>query len=151
MATNTYLSITGIPGDSPSRAFPKQFEVLSLSFGASLAVSSGGGGGGGTGKATFTSVTATIRDYNLPLFLKTLPAGKHLQSAVFSLVEATDATATAFETITLSDVILSGLSYSQAGDTPILELTFAYTKIGIASTHATLASYTYDISRGTGG
>ena len=149
MSTLTYLNLAGVPGDSLSRAFPKQFEVLSLGFGASLPVTSKGSGSG-SGKPSLSAVTATIRDYNLPLLLKTLTQGRTVASAAFSLVLSNDATARPYEIITLGDVVVDGLAYSQSGDTPILELSLAYRTIRIESTRATLPAYTFDIGRNTG-
>jgi type VI protein secretion system component Hcp len=58
-ASNMYLKIEGVDGESASRAASSSIEVSSFSFGASNAGSMAAGSGGGAGKASMSDLSVT--------------------------------------------------------------------------------------------
>lgn len=147
MATQVFLNIPEIPGNSTLKAYPKQFEVLSLSFGAVNPSNPAATGGGGAGKPSFTPITLTLNQYDAPGFLKYLATGRHIMKATITVVGAStgETAGSKFEVITLTDVLISSVQLTESGgDQPLMEVSLAYAQIEVNET-ASNTDFTFNL------
>lgn len=132
-ASNYFLDIDGIPGESKDVVHSNTIAVDTFSFGAS---NSGavGTGGAGAGKVSFSEISfnKTI-DKTSPLLYLNTANGRPIKKAVL-FVRKSGGTAgrlTAdFYTITLTDVLVSSMKTSGGnGDVPVESFSLSYGKI----------------------
>ena len=82
MASDYFLKIEGIDGESNDLAHQKWIELQSWSWGESNAGSSLGGGGAGAGKVSFQDFHFTARHSKAgPLLMLACATGQHIQKA----------------------------------------------------------------------
>ncbi len=132
MATDMFLSIEGIDGESTDDGHADWIEILAFNHGVSQPVSGASGRGGRTGgRADFApfSVTKTIDKATADLHIY-CANGKHIPTVEAEFCLATE-DKHCFMKYTLTDVIVSAVSPSgsQGGDRPMEEVSFAYGKI----------------------
>jgi type VI secretion system secreted protein Hcp len=128
-AVDMFLKLTDsngvlIEGESADKQHAKEIVIQSFSQGLSVAPAPLGGG---TGKASFADLSlAKVLDKSTPLLYSYAAQGKHLQQAVLS-VRNSGVTPFEFYRVTLTDVIITSVSTSGAGEQPFetLSLTFA--------------------------
>lgn len=133
MASDYFLKIDGIEGESQAEGHTKEIEVLSWSWGASNPGSLHYGSGGGTGKATCQDINVSYRmnkgSFNV---LKFCSNGKHLASAILTARKTGgDAKPFDFLTITLTECIISSYQTGGSGgdDIPIESLSLNFAKV----------------------
>ncbi len=134
-ASNYFLEIDGIPGESKDVGHPNTIAVDTFSFGASNSGPVGtGGGGGGAGRVSFSEISfkKTI-DKTSPLLYLNTANGRPIRTAVLFVRKSGGTTGRPpadFYTITLSDVRVSSVQTSGGnGDVPVESFSLTYGKI----------------------
>ncbi|HSD18218.1 MAG TPA: type VI secretion system tube protein Hcp [Thermomonas sp.] len=113
MASDIFLKIEGIEGESADGKHKGEIDILSWSLGASNAGTMAHGGGGGTGKVSFQDLHFTKRvDKSSPKLLEHCANGKHIKKAVL-IGRKQGGDQMEYMTITLTDLLVS--SFQQAG------------------------------------
>jgi len=130
-ASDYFLKIEGVPGESSDDKHRGEIEVESWSFGASQSGSMAMGGGGGAGKVSFQEFSITkSMDKSSPKLFEALATGKHLKEVKLVL---RGSSSVEYLTITLTDVMISSYSTgSSSGDdrpTESVSLNFAQIKM----------------------
>ena len=161
MSFDAYLKIKGITGESQTKGFEKQIELLSFSWGASNPATIGmGTGGGGAGKVDLSSFSLMKRTdlASGPLF-QACCAGKHFDEAVLTLRKAGGDAPLDFLVITFSEVYIDSVQWSGSSggdDVPTESVSFAYGKVKFTytaqapkGTEAATAGGGWDIRAGT--
>jgi type VI secretion system secreted protein Hcp len=129
------LVLPGIAGEgSPAGHGPNSIELQSWSWGASNSSSVAGSGRGKASLGEFS--IKKVMDKSSPIFMKACTVGSHLGTAYVYLDQpssgATGA-ASSYTTVakfTLTNTRAASCSYSSSpGDTPVEEVTFAYSTI----------------------
>src|SRR3990172_178746 len=88
-ASDYFLKIEGIDGESKDDKHKNEIEIESWSFGASQSGSMAMGGGGGAGKVSMQDFTFTKSfDKSSPKLFEALATGKHLKEATFVIRKA---------------------------------------------------------------
>src|SRR5687768_13936919 len=116
MATDFFLKIDGVKGESMDKTHKDEINVESWSWGASQSVSSATQSGGlGAGKVSISdfNFTMAINKASTELFLLCCN-GKHIPSASFVARKAGD-TPVEFFKVKLSDIIVSSYQVSGHG------------------------------------
>jgi type VI secretion system secreted protein Hcp len=135
-ASNIFLQVDGVPGESTDDKHKAWIELLSFSTGVtqSGAVTSGkvGAGGGAAGKVDVAPFTVVkLVDSTSPKLFVSACNGKHIPKVVIEVATAGE-NKMVFLKYTLNDVIVSAIRTSAAGgsgDRPTEEVVFAYSKI----------------------
>lgn len=122
MAVDTYLKIATVDGESKTKGFEKQIEVLAWSWGGSQTGSfAKGGGGAGAGKVNVNDLTITkYMDVSSPVLFKSMCEGKHFADAKLVSRKAGGASPVDFLEIKLINVMVSNVSVggSQGDEIP---------------------------------
>ena len=86
MATDMYLKIDGVEGETLRDKHAGEVEVLSWSFGGSNSSSVGAGGGGGAGRATLQDLSITKWvDSSSPGLFQAMCSGQHYDKGTLSI------------------------------------------------------------------
>src|SRR5579872_6040751 len=89
MSASVLLKLDGIDGESQISGYENQIELLSSSWGVSMAVSTGSGLGGGVGTANFMDVTVVKHtDKSSPNLFFACASGKSIDNATVSFLKA---------------------------------------------------------------
>ena len=116
MASSIFAKIGDIKGESLDSKHKDEVEVLSWSWGVSNPGTIGWGSGGGTGKATFNDFNFTHHvDKASPSLLRACATGQHIKEATITVRKAGKGQQE-FLIIKMSDVIITGVAPSGAGD-----------------------------------
>jgi len=116
MATDIFAKIGDIKGESLDDKHKGEIEVLSWSWGVTQSGTMAHGGGGGAGKANFNDFNFTHHiDKASPVLLKACATGEHLKEATVTVRKAGKGQQE-FLIIKMSDIIITGVSPSGAGD-----------------------------------
>jgi type VI secretion system secreted protein Hcp len=135
MASDYFLKIDGIPGESLDDKHKGEIEVLSWSWGETQEHAPSPSGGSGTGKVAMTDlhVSANLSRAS-PQLLLACASGKHIKSAVLSGRKAGKAQAE-FLTFSLSDVLVSGYQTGgSAAEAPLDSISLNFSKIVVSYT-----------------
>jgi type VI secretion system secreted protein Hcp len=115
-ASDYYLKIEGIKGESTDSKHKDWIELQSFSWGVSNSSAAGsGGGGGGAGKASFQDMHFTMKvDKASPKLMLACATGQHIPTLQFTVARTDGATGgtTDYYVITLSDVLVSSYQSS---------------------------------------
>ncbi len=132
MATTTHIKFDGIEGESTDNDHKGEIEALSWSWGVSNTVPTIGGGGSAVGKATPGDFHFLhLYDKASPILAKLCASGKRNKSAVLSIRKAGEGQKD-FLKITLTDVLITSVAASAAGDAVMESVAIAYAKIATA-------------------
>jgi type VI secretion system secreted protein Hcp len=116
MASDIFAKIGDIKGESFDDKHKGEIEVLSWSWGVTQSGTMGHGGGGGEGKANFNDFNFTHHiDKASPVLLKACATGEHIKDATITVRKAGKGQQE-FLIIKMSDVIITGVAPSGAGD-----------------------------------
>ena len=116
MAADIFAKIGDIKGESLDSKHKDEVEVLSWSWGVAQSGSITGGGGGGAGKASFHDFNFThLIDKSSPVLMTACATGKHIKDATITVRKAGKGQQE-FLIVKMSDVIITGVSPSGAGD-----------------------------------
>jgi len=133
MASNYFLKIDGIPGESLDAKHKDEIEVLSWSWGETNEPPATSGGGAGSGKVAMTDlhVSANLSRAS-PQLLLACASGQHIKSAVLTGRKAGKAQAE-FLTFSLSDVLVSGYQTGgSAVEAPLDSISLNFSKIEVS-------------------
>jgi len=136
MATDYFLKIDGIDGESAKKGVEKQIEIESFSWGAAQTGSHGTGTGGGTGKVDVQDFHFTTKvNKASPKLMIACATGQHLKgkSAVLTARKAGGKQET-YLTYKLSDITISSYQTGgAAGDNtvPTDSFSIAFSKIEV--------------------
>ena len=113
MASDYFLEIDGIKGESTDQKHKGSIELQSFSWGLINAGSVRSGGGGGAGKVNFQDISFMKRaDTTSPQLMLACASGKHIQKVELQVREAAR-TSNDYMKITLENVMVS--SFQQSG------------------------------------
>lgn len=117
MAVDAHLKIDGLEGESATKGFEKQIDVLSWSFGASQTGSMAFGGGGGSGKVSVGDLEITKRfDKASPKLFESLSTGKHIKEAILTLKKAGGDKSVEYLNFKMTDIIISRVNWGGIGE-----------------------------------
>ncbi|MDR7298514.1 MULTISPECIES: type VI secretion system tube protein Hcp [Roseateles] len=116
-ATDYFLQIDGIKGESVERSHKDWIDIESFSWGLTL-VTGSGGGGSTSGKATFSDLAWTQGvDISTPKFFVNVATGKHLPKVTLDVTRTSPkGGAESFFQMIFTDTIGTGLSLGGGGD-----------------------------------
>ncbi len=132
-ASDFFLKIEGIDGESTDDRHKGEIEIQSFSWGVSNA-GSFSSGGGGAGKASFQDMHFTRRfDKASPVLALACATGQHIPSAVLVCRRSgSDGQPVQYYKITLTDILVSGVATggsSGGGDLPTESFSLNFAKI----------------------
>lgn len=133
MATDFFLKIDTIPGESKDAKHKDEIDVFSWSWGESQTGGMAYGGGGGAGKVSMQDFHFTMRvNKATPKLILNCANGAHIPKAVLTIRKA-GKEQQEFLKYTFSDLLIS--SYQTGGsdgmDIPIESVSFNYTKMEV--------------------
>ncbi len=134
MATDYFLKIEGIEGESTDDKHKGQIDLLSWSFGESQPASAAFGGGGGVGKVSMQDLHCTMHVSKAsPKLFLACATGEHLKTVTL-LCRRAGKEQVEYMNVKLSDAIVSSFqSGASAGsnELPIEQVAFNFAKIEI--------------------
>ena len=129
---DAYLKIEGIPGESTAAGYEDQIEVVSFSHGVqqevSITASSAGGATVGRSNHHDFSITKET-DKATPVLLQRCCQGTHIPAVTLTLVRAGGEKKVPFMVYTMTNVLISSVSYGASDSMPVETVTFNYGKI----------------------
>jgi len=134
MAVDFFLKLDSIDGESVTKDFENQIQLLSFSWGGSQVTSVAGTGGSGAGKVDLADLSVMKHlDSASPLMYKSMVAGLHIASATLRASKAGAGGATggskAFLTITLGELFVTSMQLSGSSELPTESVSFSYNTI----------------------
>jgi len=115
MATDIFMKLGDIKGESQDDKHKDEIDVLSWSWGVQQPGSMHVGGGGGHGKANFSDLVFThYVDKASPVLLKSCATAEHIKEATLTLRKA-GKTPQEFLLIKMNDVIITSVQPSGTG------------------------------------
>ena len=133
MASDIFLKIGDIKGESTDDKHKDEIEVLSFSWGlANIAPAGGSGGGAGTGRATFHDLAFTHTvDKASPALMQACATGVHLKDGTITHRKAGKGQQE-FLIIKMNDIIVTSVSLSDSsGGATAESVTLAFSKIDL--------------------
>jgi type VI secretion system secreted protein Hcp len=132
MASDLFLKLDGIPGESTDDKHKGEIEIESFSWGLTNTGAAAGGGGVG-GKAQFEDLVLVAgTSAASPVLFVSAASGKHLKEAHLTVRKAGDKPFD-FYKVTLEDVLIT--SYRTAGgegDGPVDQFSLNFAKIDVS-------------------
>ena len=135
MATDIFMKIGDIKGESTDKTHPGEIELLSFSWGETNVGSHSATGGAGAGKVSFTDFNFTTKVSKAsPKLMLACASGQHIPTAQITVRKAGGEEQQGFEFlfVKFSDVMIS--SFQQAGSTgdiPAESLSMVFAKIDL--------------------
>ena len=134
MATDMFLKIDGIKGESQDKKHKDEIDLMSWSWGASNAGSHSAGGGGGAGKVSMQDFHFTMQlNKATPELMLACATGKHIPSAVLVCRKAGGEQQEYLE-VKFSDLLVSSYQTGNGGggDIPVEQISLNFSKIEYA-------------------
>jgi type VI secretion system secreted protein Hcp len=133
MATDFFLNIDGIPGESKDKTHSNEIDVMSWSWGATQSGGFAYGGGGGAGKVSMQDFHFTMKvNKSTPKLILHCANGTHIPKAVLTIRKA-GKEQQEFLRYTFSDLLVS--SYQTGGsegtDIPTESVSLNYSKMEV--------------------
>jgi type VI secretion system secreted protein Hcp len=134
MAVDFYLKLDSIDGESVTKGFENQIQILSFSWGGSNVSSVAGTGGSGAGKVDLSDLSIMKHlDSASPLMYKALVSGLHVKTATLSAAKSGAGGASggskAFLTISLGELFVTSMQLSGSSEIPTESVSFSYNTI----------------------
>jgi type VI secretion system secreted protein Hcp len=122
MATDMFLQIDGIKGESQDHKHKEEIDLESWSWGLSQSGTSHTGGGGGAGKVSVHDLSFThFVDKASTALIMHCATGKHIKKALLTVRKAGEKPLEYFK-MTLEDLLISGVQHSgSGGDSRVME------------------------------
>jgi type VI secretion system secreted protein Hcp len=138
MATDMYLTIEGIKGESQRKGHEKEIEVISWSFGGSNPSSIGVGGGGGAGKVQLQDITITkFVDASSAELFQAMCTGKHFKNGKLTMYKAAgDKAPLKYMVLDFEEMFPTSMVTGGSGGEDVLseKVTFSFGKVTITYT-----------------
>jgi type VI secretion system secreted protein Hcp len=116
MASDMFIKLTGIDGESEDHAHKSQIEILSWSWGVTNAASFAMGTGGGTTKATFSEIhIVKVVDKASVALWQYCTDGKHINEGKVTCRKAAGEDQLEYLVIDLKDVMVTSVQFSGSG------------------------------------
>lgn len=129
MASDYFLEIDGIKGESKDDKHKETIQIESFSWGLSNPGSFASGGGGGTGKASYQDLhCSTGVGKASPLLAKACGTGQHIKKAQL-FVRKAGGKQEDFYKVIMEDVLVSSYQGGAGGDLPTDQFSLNYAKI----------------------
>ena len=132
MATDMYLKIDGVEGETQRDKHAGEVEVLSWSFGGSNSSSVGAGGGGGAGRASLQDISITKWvDASSPGLFQAMCSGQHYDKGTLSIYKAGGGEPLLYMKLDFEEMFPSSISTGGSGGEDRLteNITFAFGKV----------------------
>lgn len=134
MATDMFIALKGIEGESPDDKHPNEIQIKSYAFGATQSGTAHEGSGSTAGRADIHDLTFTKHvDKSSPLLYFLCCSGQTIDNAVLSVRKAGGAKPIDYLKVTLSQVLVtsfvSGAQGSQDRAEETIKLNFATCKV----------------------
>ena len=132
MASDIFVKLGDIKGESLDAKHKDEIEVLSFSWGVTNSAVMPNGAGGGTGKATFHDLSIVHNlDKASPLLLKACATGIHIKDAIITHRKAGKGQQEDL-VVKLTDVIITGVTHGGSAGQPISEnVTLSFAKVAL--------------------
>ena len=131
MAADIFAKLGDIKGESLDDKHKDQIEILSWSWGVANPGSGAKGGGAAAGKASFSDLSFTHKiDKASPLLMRGCATGQHLKEGTITHRKAGKGQQE-FLIIKMSDVIITSVTESDAGDGQIENVSLAFAKVDL--------------------
>jgi type VI secretion system secreted protein Hcp len=131
VASDIFLKMDGIKGESTDVNHKDEIEVLSWSWGVTQTPGPSAGGAGGSGKPSISElVVGKLVDKASPNLFRSCLTGKHIKDVELAQRRA-GAGKTNFLTITLKDAVISDVNDSSGGEAarPTESISIAFAKV----------------------
>ncbi len=130
MATDMFLKLEGIDGESHDSKHGGEIEIHSFSFGVSQTGSFGSGGGGGTGKASFSDLSVMkSADKATPKLMQFCATGVHIKTGILTVRKA-GKDQQEYYVIKMEDLLVSSVQNAGSeGQVPSESLSLNFSKI----------------------
>jgi len=135
MATDYFLKLDGIKGESKDAKHKDEIEILSFSWGATQSGTMAFGGGGGAGKVAFQDFHFVMGiNKASPVLLQNCATGKHIKEATL-IARKAGGTQQEYLKIKFSDILVT--SYQSGGsshspEVPTDQISIGFGKIEIS-------------------
>lgn len=133
MATDYFLELKNIEGESKDDAHAKQIDVLSWSWGASQSGTLHAGGGGGAGKVNAQDMSfAMYLDKAAPKLFTSIATGEHIPKATLTCRKA-GGEQQEYLIIVMEDCLVTSYQTSgaQGDERPMLNVTLNFAKMEV--------------------
>jgi len=132
MATDIFIKIGDIKGESTDDKHKDEIELLSWSWGASQSGSMAYGSGGGTGKVSFNDLSfAHNIDKASPVLLQACAGGDHIKEATLVQRKAGKGQQE-FLIIKMNDVLITSVQTSGSGlEVPMEQVSLQFSKVDL--------------------
>ena len=131
MAVDVFLKLGDIKGESKDAKHAGEIDVLSWSWGVSQTGTAASGGGAGAGKVNFSDLNFTHKvDKASPLLMKACATGQHVKEATLVSRKA-GKTQQEYLIIKMSDILVTGVQPSSAGEDPMESVSMQFAKIDL--------------------
>lgn len=149
-ATEAFLKIDGVDGDSTAVEHKDEIHIESFSWGVSQQGSFGGGGGGGAGKVMFNDFHfVTNISKATPLLISSAATGQHIKKATL-FVRKQGSEQQDYLKYTLEDVLVSSYQTVGADGVPVDEFSLNFDKIEMSYAPPSTGSPTGELQDGLG-
>src|SRR3712207_1924293 len=130
MASDVFIKIGDIKGESQDKAHKEEIEVLSWSWGASNSANVSYGSGAGSGKVSFQDLTFMHElDKSSPALYQAVSTGKHYPEALLT-ARKSGGEQLEYLTVKLETVFVTNVAISQGGsERPTESVTLSFGKI----------------------
>jgi type VI secretion system secreted protein Hcp len=133
MATDFFLKLDGIKGESKDHKHKDEIQLESFSWGATQSASFGAGGGGGAGKVSFQDFHFVMKiNKASPTLLQNCASGKHIPTAVLTARKAGEKPMEYLK-VKFSDVLVSSFQTggNSGGEIPMEQVSLAFGAINV--------------------
>ncbi len=158
MASDMFLKLDKVPGESQAKGFEGQIDIASFSWGVSNPSTTHLGGGGGAGKASFSDMSFThLVDKSSPTLMNRCADGGHLATAILT-VRKQGGTPLDYYVIKLTDVLVSSVQHSGADGNGIPmesfslnfpQIEFAYKEQDNKGAQKSIVEFKWNIAKNT--
>ena len=132
MATDSYLKIDGVPGESTDSQHQDWIELLSFShhFAQPVSATESSAGGGTVGRVNMGPFSVTkYLDKASPKLSEYCCSGKHMPNMTIEMMRASGDSRVKYMEIKLDDVVVAEIMHGHAGDFPTETVSFNFAKI----------------------
>lgn len=130
MASDIFLKLDGIKGESKDDKHKGEIDLMSFSWGLQNGGDWASGGGGGAGKVSFNDLSCVKRcDLSTPMLMQACANGTHIKDGLLTVRKA-GGKQEEFYKISLKNILVSNITNTDASDgNPIENLSLNFEEI----------------------